>query len=44
MQTEREMVDRAINETKDALKRNLKYLIGFVILVIIIIWVIVKII
>ena len=42
METEKEMVDRAINEVKFAIKKNLKYLIGFLILILIVIWLIIK--
>ena len=42
METEKELVDRAINEVKFAIKRNLKYILGFLLLIILIIFIVVK--
>ena len=42
METEKEMVDRAISEVKYALKRNFKYIFGILLLIVIVIWVFMK--
>jgi hypothetical protein len=40
METDREMTERLVNEAEYVIKKNLKYILGFLILVILIIWVI----
>ena len=42
METEREMTERAVKELEYAFKRNLKYVLGLLVLIIVIIWLIVK--
>ena len=40
METDREMTERMVNEIEYAIKKNLKYILGFLVLIILIIWII----
>ena len=40
METDREMTERWVKEVEYALRKNLKYFLGFIVLVIVVIWIV----